>query len=241
MPAIASRVFLGVAPSVGVAALRKRARQLSSATVAKAVMASRACPSSRASWSGAIDRVQYHFAPPAGRGIHQVRNVSGSDPQPERIPGDRFSVDESRGSERRGHGRELIDRDLGRWLAAKHRQQHNGRIVAAALVDCGFAAFGIQIQDDIFARSLFGTKLKSPINVRSCLRQLLGLALAAHSVTVDLASGPPPAWTCPSIRTAAAAGPDAKPSNPSVNSKALICTLLSSSIFAFRIRELSMN
>ena len=38
MPAIASRVFFGVAPPGGVAALRKRARQSSSATVEKAVM-----------------------------------------------------------------------------------------------------------------------------------------------------------------------------------------------------------
>ena len=38
MPAIASSVFLGVAPPGGVAALRKRARQSSLATVAKAVM-----------------------------------------------------------------------------------------------------------------------------------------------------------------------------------------------------------
>jgi hypothetical protein len=191
---------------------------------------------------GAIDRVQYHFAPPAGRGIHQVRSVSGSDPQSERIPGDRFSVDESRGSERRGHGRELVDRDLGRWLAAKHRQQHNGRIVAAALVDRGFAAFGNKIQDGILVRRLFGAKPNRPSARVLVWASCLGSpALAAHSVTVDLASRPPLAWTCRSMRTAAAAGPDAKPSNPTVNSMAMICTLLSLHIFAFRIRELSMN
>src|SRR5271157_2084840 len=38
MPAMASRVFLGVAPPVGVAALKKRARQSSLATVNDAVM-----------------------------------------------------------------------------------------------------------------------------------------------------------------------------------------------------------
>jgi hypothetical protein len=38
MPTIASRVFVGVAPPIGVAALRKRARQSSSATVKKAEM-----------------------------------------------------------------------------------------------------------------------------------------------------------------------------------------------------------
>src|SRR6516165_3522552 len=38
MPAIASRVLFGVCPPVGVAALRNRSRQASSATVAKAAM-----------------------------------------------------------------------------------------------------------------------------------------------------------------------------------------------------------
>jgi hypothetical protein len=76
----------------------------------------------------------------------------------------------------RGHGREFVDDDSCRWLAAKHRQQGNGRIVAAALVDRGFAAFDNQIQDGILVRRLFGTKLKSPIGARSCLGQLLGFA-----------------------------------------------------------------
>jgi hypothetical protein len=142
----------------------------------------------------------------------------------------------------RGHGRELVDDDPLRRLAAKHRQQGNGRIVAAALVDRGFAAFGNKIQDGILVRRLFGAKPNRPSARVLVWASCLGSpALAAHSVTVDLASRPPLAWTCRSMRTAAAAGPDAKPSNPTVNSMAMICTLLSLHIFAFRIRELSMN
>ena len=123
---------------------------------------------------GAIDWVQKHLAPPAGRGIDKVRNIPGGDPQSERIPGDRFPLDETRGSERRGDGGEFIDDDLGRGLTAKHGKQDNRRIVAAALVDRGFAAFGNQIQDGVAARGLFGLKLKPPIGARFCLGQLLG-------------------------------------------------------------------
>ena len=82
MPAIASRVFLGVAPPGGVAALRKRARQSSSATVAKAEMSE---PSvfkfaSVVVWvllSGSRSTLPH---PPVVE-IHQVRNVPGGDPQ----------------------------------------------------------------------------------------------------------------------------------------------------------------
>ena len=46
-------------------------------------------------------------------------------------------------------------------------------------------------------------------------------ALAAHRVTVDFAIGPPPPWTCPSMRTAAAAGLHAQTNKTPVNSVAM--------------------
>src|ERR1051325_1364510 len=54
--------------------------------------------------------------------------------------------------------------------------------------------------------------------VLACASCLGSPALAAQSVTVEFASAPPPACTCPSIRTAAAAGPQAQPSRPRVDS-----------------------
>src|SRR5262249_33846372 len=56
-------------------------------------------------------------------------------------------------------------------------------------------------------------------------------ALAAHNVTVELASEPPPTWTCPSIRTAAAAGSEVKLSKPTISQTQFIsCDLLILSI-----------
>src|SRR5262245_25789261 len=45
------------------------------------------------------------------------------------------------------------------------------------------------------------------LSVLVCTSCLGSPALAPQRVTVEFASGPPPAWTCPSKRTAAAAGP----------------------------------
>jgi hypothetical protein len=78
----------------------------------------------------------------------------------------------------RGNGREFIDDDPVPRLAAKHRQKGDGRIIAIALFDCGFAAFGNHIQNDILARSFFCAKLKSPIGPTSRLQ--LSLPLPAN-------------------------------------------------------------
>ena len=75
----------------------------------------------------AVDRIQNHLAPSAGRQIHEVRNVAGSDPQPKRIPGNRFAVDEPRGCERRGHCGEFVDGDSFRQRSSQQRDQRDGR------------------------------------------------------------------------------------------------------------------
>ena len=91
MPAIASRVFLGVAPPGGVAALRKRARQVVVGHRGEGgnERAERVQVRERRGLR-AVERIQKHFAPPAGRGIDEVRHVPGGDLQSERIPGDRL-------------------------------------------------------------------------------------------------------------------------------------------------------
>ena len=83
-----------------------------------------------------------------------------------------------------------------------------------ALVDRGDAAFGDEIE--AFARpGVWSTERKAAVVVGLDLRQPLGHpALAAHRLTVEFATAPPPAWTCPSTRTAAPAAPDAKPIAP---------------------------
>src|SRR5262245_1034397 len=57
--------------------------------------------------------------------------------------------------------------------------------------------------------------------VRACASCLGSPALAAHKVMVDPATGPPPAWTRPSMLTAAA-GTHVEPSSPLANSIAAI-------------------
>src|SRR5262249_43373210 len=70
------------------------------------------------------------------------------------------------------------DGDLGWWPVAQYRQQGDGRVVASALVDRRFAAFGNQIQNNIAARGLRSAKIKSTISPSFCLSQLLGFAYA---------------------------------------------------------------
>ena len=93
---------------------------------------------------GAVKRIQKHLAPPAGPGIHQVRHIPGRDPQSERISGDRFSVDEPRRGERRGHGGEFIDRDRLRQRRAQHRHQRDGIVRPFVRRGLRRAAFGDQ-------------------------------------------------------------------------------------------------
>ena len=59
-------------------------------------------------------------------------------------------------------------------------------------------------------------------------------ALAAHRVTVEFASGPPPAWTWPSMRTAAEDGSHVEQSSPPVNTIAAMSTFSILSMCALR-------
>src|SRR5262249_19662172 len=61
---------------------------------------------------------------------------------------------------------------------AKHREQCSRRVVAGALVDCRFAAFGDDVEDDIRAKRFLTAELKETIVVCSRLRELPGFASA---------------------------------------------------------------
>ena len=117
------------------------------------------------------------------------------------------------GPHRRDGGHFVDDDSWHGGLLPQHRQQSDGRIVGAALFNCGYAALCNHLQDNILAGRLCAAKFKLAITAGFCLSQLLGLSqtLAAHRVTVEFASGPPPAWTWPAMRTSAAAVPHAYP------------------------------
>ena len=114
---------------------------------------------------GAVERIQNHLAPPAGLGIHQVRNVAGRDSQSERISGDRFPVDESRRGERRGHGGEFVDRDRLRQLGPQHRHQGDGIVGAFICRGLRGAPFGDQVKHAI-CRRLIDIQFECAIEVR---------------------------------------------------------------------------
>ena len=226
--AIASSVVFGAAPSDGVAALRKRARQSSFATVANAVM-SEPSVSRFASvvvcvlLSGSRSTLPH---PPVDR-IDEVRYIPGGDPQSERIPGDRLAFDEAGGGESRRDGREFVDHDLGRRVFPEHRQEVQRLVVATGLVNSGFAAVATRYKEESLPtdRSMEIAKWPSA-PVFTCPRCVGAFALAAQRVTVDCATGPPPAWTCPSMLTAAAAEPASQASKPAAISEATSAGLL---------------
>ena len=119
MPAIASRVFFGVTPPGGVAALKKRARQSSLATVKQAEM-SEPSVSRFASvvvlelLSGSSSTLPH----PPVTGSTRFGAFPAAILQSERIAGDRFPVDESGSGESRRDGGEFVDDHLGRRGAA---------------------------------------------------------------------------------------------------------------------------
>jgi hypothetical protein len=100
----------------------------------------------------------------ARRGIHQVRRVAGRNSQSERIPGDRISVDELRGSVGRGHGREFVDRHFLRQRVSEQRHQSNGVVGTFDLGNFRCAAFGDQIKHAV-AGQLSGVELKGTVAV----------------------------------------------------------------------------
>src|SRR5664279_4140100 len=121
MPAIASMVFLGVAPPVGVVALKKRARQSSLATVNDAVTSE---PSvSRVArvvvWALLSGSRITSPHPPVARST-KFDTFPAAIRSPKRIPGDRASVDESRGGERRSYSREFVDGNACWRIASQH-------------------------------------------------------------------------------------------------------------------------
>src|SRR5271167_1117031 len=61
--------------------------------------------------------------------------------------------------------------------------------------------------------SALSEKLPSS-EVLACASCLGSPALPAHKITVEFATAPPPACTCPLMRTAASAAPHTKPRNP---------------------------
>src|SRR5215831_15628575 len=65
------------------------------------------------------------------------------------------------------------------------------------------------------------------------------VALAPQRVTVDFASGSPPAWTCPSKRTAAAAGPNTQTRTLNVSSKETVCALTTLNIWILGLASCS--
>ncbi len=96
--------------------------------------------------------------------------------------------------------------------------------IVAALVGGGFATLGNDVQDHISAGAFLA------LDREPAVRALLSSAPIASAVTVEFASGAPPACTCPSIRTAAAADSDAPTRRPNARSAATICVCSSLSM-----------
>ena len=112
-------------------------------------------------------------------------------------------------------------------LIAQHSHQRDGRIVGGHLVNSGFAAVTTRYKEESLPtdRSMEIAKWPSA-PVFTCPRCVGAFALAAQRVTVDCATGPPPAWTCPSMLTAAAAEPASQASKPAAISEATSAGLL---------------
>ena len=82
----------------------------------------------------AVERVLNGPAPAAGLQIDEVRHIARGDAQAERVTLDRRAVEELRVRPDRGDGRHLVDGDIRRGRATKHRQKRDRRIVAAPLL-----------------------------------------------------------------------------------------------------------
>ena len=95
-----------------------------------------------------IERVLNSGSPATCLNINEVGHVARSDTQAQCRPFDCATVKKLRVGPHRCDGGHLVDDDLARRGVAQHRQQSNGRVVAAALVDCRLAASGYQVQAD---------------------------------------------------------------------------------------------
>src|SRR5262249_24919900 len=86
----------------------------------------------------------------------------------------------------------FVDDNLGRRHIAKHREQRSRRVIAGALVDCRFAAFCDDVEDDIRAKRFQTTQLKATIVVCSRLSELPGFASACSPKSHGrIGEGPP--------------------------------------------------
>src|SRR5215472_8254482 len=143
MPAIASRVFLGVAPAVEVAAWRKRERQSSSATVANALMRE----PSVFRFASVVVQVLLPGSkitlpqPPVSRST-RLGVFPAAIRSPSRFPQMMSPFDESHGGECRSNRGELVDGDGFRERSSQQRHQGDSLI----------RAFGNDIKNGVFWR-----------------------------------------------------------------------------------------
>src|SRR5262249_44044537 len=114
--------------------------------------------------------------PAAGPEIDEVGHVAGGNLDAKRVTFDRGTIEKLRVRPHRRHRGHLVDDDLGRRRIAKHREQCSRRVVASALVDCRFTAFGDDVEDDIRAKRFLTAELKATMVVCSRLCELPGFA-----------------------------------------------------------------
>src|SRR5262249_48007298 len=108
--------------------------------------------------------------------VDKARYVASGDFEAKCVTLDRCAIEELRVRPHRGHRGHLIDDDRRRRRIAQHREQCNRRVVAATLVDGGFASFGDGIEDDIRADRLLAVDLEPAVAICSCLGELPGVS-----------------------------------------------------------------
>src|SRR5215831_13675582 len=126
----------------------------------------------------AVERILDDRAPTASLKVDEAWHVAGSDLETERVTFDRGTIEKLRMRPHRRHRGHLVDDNLGRRHIAKHREQCSRRVVASALVDCRFAAFCYDVEDDARAKRFLTAEHKTAIVVCSRLRELPGFANA---------------------------------------------------------------